>query len=146
MKQKTKENFIAFLALYMMVISSGMFTTMDYFQTENAFSKAPSCDMSTTTNDACTCSCNMESAKDCNCCSVNKGKLDTGIANKIIISGCTCGDFPGHEANFIALKFIVEVGQGTKLYPGQKKYIQVQNSVDQIFKSPIDHPPSFGLC
>jgi hypothetical protein len=146
MKQKIKENFIVFLTLYMVLISSGIFTTMDYFHAENAFSKIPSCDMSETTDDACTCSCQMQSAKDCNCCSVNKGKLETGTTNKIIISGCTCSDLPSHEATFIALKFIVEIGSGHKLYPDQKKYIQIQDSVDQNFIPSIDRPPSFGLC
>ncbi len=141
MIQTIKEIFITFIALYMMVIFSGMFNTVGFLLVKNTNSEAPVCTISKT-DKPCTCSCARETARECCCCSVEGDHIEESLDKNRVING-NCSDLPTLHSNFVTLKFVDSVKTSYLLYPSEKKYTSVKNRYDQIFCTSIDHPPPF---
>ncbi len=139
-----KEIFITFIALYMLVISLGVFNAFNFILTEKNITQAPSCDIGRS-GKPCTCSCNMEFARECCCCSVDSERPEQAANNRYIIVSSSCNDLPTMQSSFIALKFVLTGKTGYELYPSEKEYFSVKSNQDQSFISSIDHPPSIVL-
>jgi hypothetical protein len=140
MKQAIKETIITFLALYLLIMFSGIFNTVNYFFAEKAIAEALSCDIGKS-GKPCTCSCNMESAGDCCCCSVDDEAMGQTSQNYLVFKG-DCNELPTLFSNYVLLKFVVTGESGHLLFPTEKKYVSMTHSYFEFYNSAIDHPPS----
>ncbi|KAA3612971.1 MAG: hypothetical protein D8M58_11715 [Calditrichaeota bacterium] len=144
MIQAIKEIFIVFIALYLLVIVSGIFNSINLILAEKAITEAPQC-IVRNNDKPCTCSCSKEFARECCCCSVEETSHQAGSDLPQIVFKGSCNELPTIHSNFIALKFVVTTKTGYYLYPKNKKYDCFSNKYSQDFSSSIDHPPPHKL-
>ncbi len=140
MIQTIKEIFITFIALYMMVVFSGMFNTVGFLLVKNTNSEAPVCTISKT-DKPCTCSCARETARECCCCSVEDDHSTQSTSQYVITKG-NCNDLPTLYSNPITFKFVEQIKNNFLLYPSESIYTSVKQLYKQDFNPSIDHPPS----
>ena len=139
-----KEIFITFIALYMLVISSGVFNAVNFIFAEKAFNEVPTCNIGSS-DKPCTCSCNMEFAGECCCCSVEDTTHQSQPNHSRIIFTNNCNNLPTLHSDFVVLKFVVSGRNIHTLFPYYKKYVSIKYIYDQHFRPSIDHPPSTSL-
>jgi len=141
MTQAIKEIFITFIALYLLVIFSGILNTSGYIFEQNSVSSMRSCEMENS-NKACACCSSGESANEGCKCSMNNKHSHSDSNESYVKIKCNCMDQPTLHSNFIVLKFVVTSKADTSQYPNKNQYSTIKSNYSQYFISSIDHPPS----